>query len=121
MSHFVLLEHDHPELHWDFMFENGDVLLTWRLDRIPSEGCEFDVIGLLDHRKAYLDYEGPISGNRGSVSRVDRGDFELVEATDDSLVTRVMGMRLRGTVWLQKKTSDGSLDESMWRMIWQPD
>ena len=45
MPQFVLLEHDHPELHWDFMLESGDALLTWRLDRIPAEGCEFDVIG----------------------------------------------------------------------------
>jgi hypothetical protein len=121
MPQFVLLEHDHPELHWDFMLESGDVLLTWRLDRIPAEGCEFDVIGLPDHRKVYLDYEGPVSGNRGSVVRIDRGEFEFVESPDDSLEARLMGPRLRGTARLQKKTSNGSPDESMWRMIWQPD
>ena len=95
-------------------------LITGQIVGRVEPQCSYVMIGLLDHRKAYLDYEGPISGNRGSVFRVDRGDFELIEATDDSLVTRVMGTRLRGTVWL-KKISDGSLDESMWRMIWQPD
>jgi hypothetical protein len=121
MPQFVLLEHDHPELHWDFMLESGDVLLTWRLDRIPAEADEIPATSLPDHRKAYLDYEGPVSGNRGSVVRIDRGDFELLESADGSLATRLMGMRLRGTARLQKITSDGSPDESLWRMMWQPD
>ena len=121
MPRFVLLEHDHPELHWDFMLESGDVLLTWRLDRIPNEADEFSATSLPDHRMAYLDYEGPVSGNRGSVARIDRGEYELLESADDSLAACLNGARLRGTARLQKNPSDGSLDESMWRMMWQPD
>lgn len=121
MPQFVLLEHDHPVLHWDFMLESGDVLLTWRLDRIPAEACEFDVVALSDHRKAYLDYEGPVSGDRGSVVRVDRGTFELLSSEDGSMTTCLSGRRLQGTAQLQKFSADGSPGESMWRMIWQPD
>ena len=31
---------------------------------------------LPDHRKHYLDYEGEISGNRGTVARIDAGTYE---------------------------------------------
>lgn len=121
MPQFVLLEHDHPELHWDFMLERGDALLTWRLDRIPAEAGEIAATSLPDHRIAYLDYEGPVSGNRGTVQRIDRGDFELLSSDRDSLSVCLDGSRLQGTVRLQKVSPDGSPGESAWRMIWQPD
>lgn len=35
-----------------------------------------------DHRHAYLDYEGPISQDRGTVSRVCSGTCEWLERTD---------------------------------------
>ena len=121
MSRFVLLEHDHPELHWDFMLERDDVLLTWRLDRIPDRAGEIAATSLPDHRLAYLDYEGPVSGGRGSVQRVDRGDFEFLVSEDGIVSVRLNGSRLQGTARLRKLSADGSPDESAWRMIWQPD
>lgn len=121
MPQFVLLEHDHPELHWDFMLESDDVLLTWRLDCIPDKAGEIAALSLPDHRMAYLDYEGPISGNRGSVLRVDRGNFEWLVSEDDIVSVRLNGSRLQGAARLQKVSADGSPDEPDWRMIWQPD
>jgi hypothetical protein len=35
--------------------------------------CEVE--RLADHRLAYLDYEGPVSGDRGIVRRLDTGTF----------------------------------------------
>ena len=96
MPLFVLLEHDHPVLHWDFMLERGPVLRTWRLDRIPGDAAEISAEPLPDHRVAYLDYEGPVSGDRGSVQRVDRGDFELVREEGDLIEVTLHGRRLRG-------------------------
>lgn len=121
MPRFVLLEHDHPEFHWDFMLESNDTLLTWRLDRIPDKAGEIAAVSLPDHRIAYLDYEGPISGNRGSVVRVDRGDFEVLASEDGIESVRLNGSRLQGTVSLRKLSADGSPGESAWRMIWRPD
>ncbi|MFT5324590.1 MAG: hypothetical protein ACI8P0_002454 [Planctomycetaceae bacterium] len=120
MPRFVLLEHDHPELHWDFMLERGEALLAWRLDRIPTAACEIAAVSLPDHRVAYLDYEGPVSSNRGSVQRVDRGDFEWLVSEADIVAVRLSGSRLEGTARLRKLSADGSPDESAWRMIWQP-
>ena len=121
MPQFVLLEHDHPQLHWDFMLESGEVLQTWRLDQIPHEPDNIDALPLPDHRKVYLDYEGPVSGGRGSVKQVDRGDFELLESSDNDLVVLLRGTLLQGTARLIKLSPDGSREESDWRMIWQPD
>lgn len=121
MPKFVLLEHDHPELHWDFMLENGDALLTWRLDRLPNEAAEIVAVALADHRVAYLDYEGPVSGNRGSVTRIDRGYYQRLEFADGNIRVRLVGSRLNGTARLLNIPADGSLTNSAWRMIWQPD
>lgn len=96
MPRFILLEHDHPVLHWDFMLESGAILRTWRLDRIPAGADEIDATPLPDHRAVYLDYEGPVSGNRGSVRRIDRGEFELIHEHSDSVEVVVHGERLKG-------------------------
>ncbi len=77
---FVVLEHDHPERHWDLMFEHGDVLKTWRLMEYPPRpGRDVAAVALNDHRKAYLDYEGSVSGGRGRVVRVHEGTYEIVQ------------------------------------------
>src|SRR6478672_1315886 len=33
MNRFVVLEHRWQGVHWDLMFERGDVLCTWAIDR----------------------------------------------------------------------------------------
>ena len=93
---FVLLRHECPDefgkpSHWDFMLEADDVLMTWQLRRLPSSWSAAlqqravsspttaPAIRLADHRLAYLDYEGPLSGKRGSVRCVDRGTYDLVK------------------------------------------
>jgi hypothetical protein len=72
---FVILEHDHPTLHWDLMLETGTALRTWRLDAPPSPGSSVGAEPLPDHRLVYLEYEGAISGDRGNVRRWDAGEY----------------------------------------------
>lgn len=56
------------------MLESGGVLKTWRLAAEPKVlPVAAEAIG--DHRLAYLDYEGPISGGRGKVTRWDFGEL----------------------------------------------
>lgn len=64
MPRYVILEHDHPTLHWDLMLETGATLRTWRLSTLPASEHSVDATALPDHRSFYLDYEGPLSGNR---------------------------------------------------------
>jgi hypothetical protein len=102
MRRFVVLIHDFPELHWDFMLENEAGLRTWRLAREPSEPGPIDAKALADHRLAYLDYEGPVCGDRGSVRRFDRGEYTLVEETTERVVVELHGAILRGTAVLER-------------------
>lgn len=76
MPRFAILTHDHPSLHWDFLLEQGESCLTWRLLKSPDSLGEIPAEAIADHRLLYLDYEGPVSGNRGTVKRWDAGTFE---------------------------------------------
>jgi DNA polymerase Ligase (LigD) len=102
MPRFVLLYHDCPPnymrtSHWDFMLESGGVLRTWALERLPRNwqvahfrtavaypNCALvspdDTVAALqlsDHRLDYLELEGPMSGDRGTVRRVAAGTYRV--------------------------------------------
>ena len=100
MLRYVILEHDGPEKHWDFMLETGPVLLTWKLAAAPPASVSIPAEKSFDHRLMYLDYEGPISGDRGSVSRWDGGTFETLIEQENRRVIRLQGERLQGIVEL---------------------
>jgi hypothetical protein len=107
---YVILEHDHPERHWDFMLESGDVLRTWRLAAPPRPGAAVPAEPIFDHRRVYLDYEGPVSGNRGTVTRWDAGTFSWEEA-GEGVAVRLEGARLRG------RASVGPDGAGGWRLV----
>ncbi|HYV34210.1 MAG TPA: DNA polymerase ligase N-terminal domain-containing protein [Gemmataceae bacterium] len=109
MSRYVILQHDHPFLHWDFMLEAGPALRTWRLASPPSVGVVIEATAIGDHRIAYLDYEGPLTGNRGAVVRWDFGEFEKMEQSEQRWVVRLHGMRLSGTATLERAADDWTL------------
>jgi hypothetical protein len=105
MPRFVLLYHDCPlhlgkPSHWDLMLEDQGVLLTWALAEQPTadgmDGSAIVAVRLVDHRLAYLDYEGLVSGDRGHVSRVDAGTFAWIERTTVRLRVRLAGTVLCG-------------------------
>src|SRR5262249_2511502 len=84
MPPFVVLEHCYPDLPWDFMLESGDVLRTWRLLAFPRSNQPVPAIAIGDHRLLYLEYEGPLSDNRGGVTRCDGGEFQWVTPPGDT-------------------------------------
>lgn len=45
-------------------------------------GRRFRAVRMRDHRRVYLDYEGEVSGERGSVRRVASGVVEVLEVTE---------------------------------------
>lgn len=95
MPRYVILAHDWPTPHWDLLLENGDALLAWRLLAEPAPGRTVPAERNADHRKFYLDYEGPVSGDRGTVARWDAGTFEWIET---GIVARLSGTRTTGTI-----------------------
>lgn len=109
MPRFIVLTHDHPVLHWDFMLEAGESLATWRLASPPESGADIVAEALPGHRLAYLDYEGPVSGGRGSVTRYEAGSFAWLERSETRIRVRLHGERLVGEASLVRGE-----DQSTW-------
>ena len=72
---------------------------------------------LADHRLAYLDYEGPISGERGSVTRWDEGQYAVEQQTATQWVLLLAGEKLQGTVTLYCLADD--LEKWFFRFVEQ--
>jgi hypothetical protein len=83
---YVVLHHTgHGEPHFDLMIEAeaGGALMTWRLPTWPVDR-PMPVERLADHRRAYLDYEGPVSRGRGEVRRVAAGTVTLAARPNET-------------------------------------
>lgn len=115
---FAVLRHegnvDGP--HWDLLVEaeRGALRLpTWRLPRWGDPGEEavtLEAMRLPDHRRAYLTYEGEVSGGRGHVRRVAEGSVTVEAWGKDAM--RVI---LHGQTW--ERTVEGRRREGeRWEM-----
>ena len=129
MPRFVLLLHDCPDdlprpTHCDLMLEAGAVLQTWALPELPngwqaladdagrltfSASNSVAVERLGDHRLVYLDYEGPVSGDRGRVRRLDAGKYSEQEESHTYMLN---GQFVRGEITLRRISSD----EARWQL-----
>jgi DNA polymerase Ligase (LigD) len=136
MHRFVLLYHDcrndsPRESHCDLMLEANGALRTWALAELP---CSWGAIASLassaspsvrfvpintvaaqqiaDHRLAYLDYEGPVSGNRGTVTRLDCGEYASQEESPNHWALKLTGHIIRGQVTLFRV----ALDDPTWQL-----
>jgi hypothetical protein len=100
MPRFVILTHDWPFPHWDFLVEAGPVLRAWRLLAEPTAGADIPAEPNFDHRPFYLDYEGPLSGGRGTVTRWDAGACEWLTDEPARIEVALRGTVLTGTAEL---------------------
>jgi hypothetical protein len=109
----VILRHSLPDGSWH---------ADWLLDlpspdpaRVPTFRCAerpdtptatFWALRLADHRRMYLDYEGPVSGGRGSVVRMARGVILSAEGWPGP--TRLRADFGRGPrAWLAQPDTEG--------------
>lgn len=119
---FVVLRHEgtatfKPGVHWDLMLERGQALRTWALAELPTADREADAEQLPEHRLAYLDYEGPVSGGRGTVSRFDAGMFQVLAESDSQLVVLLNGKTLVGRLILHRVETE----QPVWKCKFDPD
>jgi len=80
--------------HYDLMLSPPGVgrLWTWAIPVDPlcqplTFECEAE--RLPDHRRIYLDYQGPISGDRGQVRQAAKGTFEIVVWSEQQVEVRL--------------------------------
>lgn len=105
MPRFAILAHDHPAPHWDLFLEAGPVLRSWRLRSPLIAGSGVPAEPAADHRLFYLDYEGPVSGDRGTVTRIDLGTFARELDRPDTVVVRLAGTRFVGRLTIKSSAS----------------
>jgi DNA polymerase Ligase (LigD) len=108
MPRFVLLEHRWDGVHWDFMLEDGDVLRTWAIDAQVVSRVELPARALPNHRRFYLDYEGYVSGNRGTVTRIDEGFYTALIWEEGRVRVRLDGAQLVGVVDIRQVGIDSA-------------
>jgi hypothetical protein len=102
MPRFTISRHESPRgLHWDLFLETGQVLRTWALPQAPVAGLKMTCEALPNHRAAYLDYSGPISGGRGTVTPWDCGSYNIIEASDRELILDLAGGKVHGRAVLR--------------------
>jgi len=87
----------------------GGTLVTFRVqERIDRPGVgRFVAERLPDHRSAYLDYEGPVSGGRGTVRRVAAGELEVVRDDPDTFECRGQLGEVRGAAFRGARGAEG--------------
>ena len=120
---FALLQHqtktqgvaaDKPSadfIHWDLLIEVPDqsLLATWRLTDNPLL-INTPVVAerIQDHRRIYLEYEGPLTRNRGFVHHLDHGPANIIKLVGDELHVMLEGAQLRGQFRIRRDKA-GSL------------
>ena len=121
MPRFVVLRHDSPTgVHWDFMLQCGEALRAWALQEEPvadEPGRNIEAVALPDHRTAYLDYEGPVSGDRGQVERWDFGNYRDVETGNQRITADLEGRKLAGRATL---VFTGDEVQGRWKFSFSP-
>ncbi len=108
---FVILRHRLPAHsdrvdHFDWMFESEDGQLeTWATVKLPGKDRPVEAEPLAPHRRDYLDYEGPVSGDRGDVQRLEQGTYSVVQSTESQRTFRLQGQRLAATIQIAQNPS----------------
>jgi hypothetical protein len=128
MSRYVLLHHDWPIEHYDLMIEVDGELHTWRLPAPPATGEQF-IERIANHRMEYLEYEGPVSNNRGQVKRVAKGEYGIVLSDQNEYQLKLTG-DLQGEMKLQRYQPDAPASDASpaqnvngnapWLLVWMP-
>lgn len=115
----VLLHQTRDGSHHDWMLcdpnDPDGPLWTARVGPAPSiwsELASWELTPLPAHRRRYLEYEGELSDNRGSVTRVDQGQHTPVIWQPDRIVTVLTLSRCQGTVQIMR------VSDVLWRAQW---
>ncbi len=96
------------------MVDRGESLATWSLPLPPAIEHVLPARQLADHRREYLDYEGPVSGDRGSVAKWDEGSFEWVQKSGDRVVVDLVGRKIIGRVHIE--ATGEARDDFRWHL-----
>lgn len=102
--------------HYDLFLETPDALRSWRLDS-PSFQTPQSAKQTKDHRGLYLDFEGEVAGNRGSVKIWDTGTY-LVDRWDEKHIRiALVGRQVRTRLRLDLAEEGGHGKDPVWTAL----
>jgi DNA ligase D-like protein (predicted 3'-phosphoesterase) len=98
---YVIQKHRASRLHYDLRLEDGGVLKSWAVPKVPvgKAGVKRLAVQTEDHPLGYEDFEGTIPEaeyGAGTVEIWDRGTYRPVEKTPDKWVIEISGRQLKG-------------------------
>ncbi|EMI42170.1 ATP-dependent DNA ligase [Rhodopirellula sp. SWK7] len=95
---------DHLDWFFETTLDQANSLKTFASSIEDFESSAIATTQLVDHRVAYLDYDGDVSGNRGSVQRLVTGTYQLVASSANRFAI--------GPIAIEKAVaSDSQLDQ----------
>jgi hypothetical protein len=138
MHRYVVQQHfrDAEDWHYDLMLECSDALVTFSLGVPPDDASKLPTLvrQIGNHRLAYLEHQGEISGGRGWCRIHDSGTLEWIEPPPDAcptahvgetahplhnhIIIRLSGGKLRGTYRLTREPKSGA---DYWRLRQEPE
>jgi hypothetical protein len=128
---FVILYHVTPDnsdraSHWDLLLEpptSADaLLLCFEVMTSPENWCSSEQVRrLADHRRIYLNYQGPISGGRGCVQQTAAGSIQWQQFGDSQLTAILTGnladgQRFEGRLRLDRDTYEPLQVTGLWHL-----
>jgi DNA polymerase ligase (LigD)-like protein len=107
---FVVHFHETTPRHYDFMIESGDHLETWQIEyddlNLLLQGNKIKCKKIVNHRKKYLTYEGPISCDRGRVEILDSGNYSIINEELNKVSLNLNGCKFKGNLYIIKIRDD---------------
>ena len=117
-NRFVVQQHDARRLHWDLRLERDGVLVSWALPRGFPDTPDQNRLAVHteDHPLEYLTFEDVIPAGQyggGKMTVWDTGTYEAEKFTEDKVVLRFDGGRVRGRYALFQTRNDDWLIHRM--------
>lgn len=116
---YVIQRHDASHLHYDLRLEMDGVLKSWAVPKTPPEkkGVKRLAVQVEDHPLEYANFEGVIPEGQygaGTVEIWDKGDYDLLERSENKIIVEINGQRLKGIYYLVKFRGRG---ENNWLLF----
>jgi hypothetical protein len=117
---FAFSRHEMPansarSSHFDLFLDCGPNLLTWELSESLTLNNPQQARRLPNHRRTYLEYSGPVSGDRGFVEIIDSGPLTWLLAESNLLIARLSGSIIAGELILQPRSLQSSSLQNIFR------
>ncbi len=114
---YAIQKHQASRLHFDLRLEEGGVLRSWAVPKIPvnKAGVKRLAVQTEDHPLGYEDFEGRIPEpeyGAGTVQVWDRGTYRALENSPGKLVLEISGRKLAGRFALVRIKAKEGVDKN---------